>query len=603
MLVRSSLVIAGLVGGAGVFLNCGSTPPNLFDVGSDGGTDGSGDEAIDPLLGGDSGGGDGGGITLGCSGDLRNVIDGNGAVQQQCGNTEGCAGGKCIGACDAAGFSKGSVGCDYVVATPGFYANILPPCFAVFIANNWPIDVPITVDRGGKTYPVSAFGRIAQAGTPATSWAPIPAGGVPPGKVGILFMDDDPNSVNGGPLTCPIPPAIRQQYGTAVTGSGQGPVTGRGQAWHISTGYPVTAYDIYPYGGASSYLPSAELLIPSTAWGTNYFGIVPLRGAQQPQWGQLVASQNGTVVTVLPNVPLPSGTNVSGAPANTQTKYTLNAGEFIQWQESNEMSGTILQSNNPIAFTGGQGYDCYSSMTSSGGGCDSAHQQIMPISAFGFEYAIPPYFTRRADNQEESIPYRFVGAQKGTTLTYSPQVPGAPKTLTQGQVVDFEVTGPFVVTAQDNNHPFYVGQVMTGCNVTGGGKGGCLGDEEFVNILPPAQFLNKYVFFTDPTYATSNLVFTRVKNANGFADVTLDCAGVLKGWKPLGANGKYEITNIDLVRDKVPNGKCDNGPHQASSAGPFGIMVWGLDTYSSYAYPAGGNIAPINTIVVQPVPN
>ena len=71
-------------------------------------------------------------------------------------------------------------------------------------------------------------------------------------------------------------------------------------------------------------------------------------------------------------------------------------------------------------------------------------------------------------------------------------------------MVDFQATGPFVVKSQDDNHPFYVGQVMTGCNVTGGGRGGCLGDEEYVNILAPAQFLTKYVFFSDPTYATTN---------------------------------------------------------------------------------------------------
>ncbi len=603
-MVRSSLVGVVVVCAAGLFFACGSTNPNLFDDTLDGGSDSAAtDDSGDPFKSGDATG-EATTITLGCSGDLRNVIDANGVVQQQCPPDQGCAGGTCIPACEAASQSKGSVGCDYVVATPSFYANIKPPCFAVFVANNWPVDVVINVSRGGKSYPVGSFGRIAAAATPATSWAAVPSSGLPPGKVAVLFMSHDPNSVNGGPLTCPIAPAISQDFGTAITGSGQGSqTTGRGQAWHITTSYPVTAYDILPYGGASSYLPSAELLIPSTAWGTNYFGIVPLRGNAQPQWGQILASQNGTTVTVLASVALPSGTNVAAAPANVATKYNLNAGEYIQWQESNEMSGTIIQANNPVAFTGGQGYDCYSSSTSTGGGCDSAHQQIMPISAFGSEYAIPPYFTRRADNQEEAIPYRFVGAQKGTTLTYSPQVPGAPKTLSQGQVVDFEATGPFVVKAQDNNHPFYVGQIMTGCSVTGGGKGGCLGDEEYVNILPPAQFLNKYVFFTDPTYATSNLVFTRVKTGSGFQDVTLDCAGTLKGWKPVGSTGQYEVTNIDLVRDKAPNGKCDNGPHNASSAGPFGIMVWGLDTYSSYAYPAGGNIAPINTIVVQPVPN
>jgi hypothetical protein len=197
----------------------------------------------------------------------------------------------------------------------------------------------------------------------------------------------------------------------------------------------------------------------------------------------------------------------------------------------------------------------------------------------------------------------------GTTLTYDPAVAGAPTTLASGQVVDFETTSAFVVTSQDSSHPFYVAQLMTGEGVTGGSRPGCmppatdgcpLGDEEYVNVLAPAQFLSRYVFFTDPTYATTNLVLLRQAGTNGFADVTLDCAGVLTGWVPVGTSGKYEMTNIDLVRGAVPNGTCNNGPHVATSTSTFGVVVWGLDSFSSYAYPAGGNIAPINPVSVTP---
>src|SRR5262249_4640242 len=136
---------------------------------------------------------------------------------------------------------------------------------------------------------------------------------------------------------------------------------------------------------------------------------------------------------------------------------------------------------------------------------------------------------------------------------------------------------------------------------SGGGWTCCLGDEEFVALEPPAQWLPKYVFFTDPTYTTTNLVVVRAKTATGFKDVDVDCAGSLAGWKPIGASGSYEITNLDLVRG-APNGACTNGGHVAKSDGAFGLMVWGLDWYSSYAYPAGGNFAPINGVSVPTIP-
>lgn len=586
-LARAVSFVALASAAVGLSVACGSEPrtfaeTNPTDPGSSSGSGFGGDAAAQR--------------DLTCSGDLTSVVDKNtGFVVTTCPPDQGCAGGACVPACDAAKASRGSIGCDYVVATPSFYPQIAPPCFAVFLANNWSKPVKVQVARGGQTFDVSAFGRIATTGQPEAQWPAVPADGIPTGKVAVLFMSSDPSSANATPLTCPVAPAVNA--GTAVAG------TGRGQAWHITTDAPVTAYDILPYGGASSYLPSAELLLPTTAWGTNYYGIVPPKGQQGPQWGQVVASSDGTSVKVLANVQLPGGTNVQSAPKGATTTYTLNAGEYIQWQDASEMSGTVLQADKPIAFVGGNGYDCYRSQTSSTGGCDSAHQQVAPVSALGSAYVGAAYLTRRAGGQPESIPYRLVAAVDGTSLTYDPPLQGVPIQVNAGQTLDFEAVGSFVVKSQDDKHPFHLGQVMPGCGVAGGSKGGgCLGDDEYVNLFPPAQFLSRYVFFTDPTYKTTNLVFVRAKVSGAFQDVNLDCAGVLTGWRPVGASGEYEQTEIDLVRDGKPSGSCNNGPHVAESKGAFGLMVWGLDEYASYAYPAGGNVAPINAVVVPAVP-
>ena len=174
--------------------------------------------------------------------------------------------------------------------------------------------------------------------------------------------------------------------------------------------------------------------------------------------------------------------------------------------------------------------------------------------------------------------------------------------------MEFEATGAFTITSQDDMHPFYLGQYMTGCQTMGGnrsgavdstGFGACLGDEEYVNILPPAQWLSSYVFFTDPTYTTTNLVVTRKAGTTGFQDVTIDCLGVISGWQPVPGSSQYEVTNVDLQRI-TPVGTCTNGRHTASSSGAFNIMVWGLADYASYAYPAGGNVGKINPVVVIP---
>ena len=91
----------------------------------------------------------------------------------------------------------------------------------------------------------------------------------------------------------------------------------------------------------------------------------------------------------------------------------------------------------------------------------------------------------------------------------------------------------------------------------------------------------------------------RASSAGTFADVTIDCIGTVGGWQDVGTSGIYQVTNVDLQRATVPVGSCENGGHVGTSAAPFGLVVWGLDEFASYAYPAGGDIAAINPVVVS----
>lgn len=605
--MRTSFLLASFV----VTAACSATPTNPSGgnggTGNNAGNGGSGNVGNfggdGGLLLGGFGGGTGGGTEVGCSADLQSVVDGMGNVIQQCPSDQGCSGGQCVAACQAAADSKGTVGCDYLVATPHFYTGIAPPCFAVFLANNWSKDAAVTVKYQGNTYDMTQFGRIPDGTDNAAGWAPVPATGIPPGQVAVLFLSHDPSSFNASPLTCPVQPAISQGGGTAVSHfSGSGTGSGLGNAWSIVTDVPVSAYDILPFGGAASYLPSAELLYPTTAWGTNYIAVLP-KDSAGPPWGQIVAKEDNTTVTILSTTSLSGNGQIPSVGPNGTATFVLNAGEFAQWEHGVEMTGSILQSDKPISFTGGNGYICYSSATSNGGGCDSGHQQIPPVNALGSEYVGAPYATRMQGNQPESVPYRVVGGVDGTVLTYDPPVPGAPTVINSGQRVDFEAYGAFRVFAQDNDHPFYLGEIMTGCNVNSPLDPTGLGDEEYVNLLPPAQFLNKYVFFTDTTYPTTNLTVVRKKTDAGFQDVNVACYGNVGGWQDVGSSGDFQIAQIYLVNGGIGSGACKNGPQSASSNGPFGIMVWGLSTYASYGYPAGGNVATINTIVIPPVPN
>ena len=184
-------------------------------------------------------------------------------------------------------------------------------------------------------------------------------------------------------------------------------------------------------------------------------------------------------------------------------------------------------------------------------------------------------------------------------------------TIDSGKMVMFDASGPFLVRSQDDKHPFFFASYMTSCTVPGLAPPlGCAGDPEFVNVIPPDQYLASYIFFTDPTYPETNLVFVRKKASDGsFKDVQLDCIGALSGWQAV--NADYEYTRVDLIKGNFEKqGKCDNGRHEATSAARFGLTVWGWgsDITSSfqtravsYAYPAGASVQPINDVVVPAV--
>jgi hypothetical protein len=378
------------------------------------------------------------------------------------------------------------------------------------------------------------------------------------------------------------------------------------------------AYDIFPFGGGQSAVTSATLLVPTSAWDVNYIAVNPYEKDHAVSVAQnfleIVATQPATTVTIRPVQPIAGGTWVQPAQTGKPTKYLLaNPGDYIQFTQDAQLTGSPILADKPVGVWGGA--TCLNIDVNTCC-CDSAHQELFPVHTLGHEYVAARYRDRYG-GEHESTPWRLVGAVAGTTLTYDPAAPaGAPSTLTEGQLAEFSTTDPFVVRSQDAQHPFYMSGHMTGALTLQGGSG-ARGDPEFVNVIPPAQYLSSYVFFTDPTYPETNLVVVRTKGPTGFSDVGLDCVGNLEGWLPVGSSGMYEYARIDLSTGNFlgVNG-CSTGRHEMHSALPFGVTVWGWGSeatgglgqgdpgtyseYVSYAYPAGASAQAINTVVVPP---
>jgi len=545
--------------------------------------------------------------TVRCSRDLKRVLrhgcDGTEEVVAECGPDRGCGEGACIDACKSAELSKGSIGCSFATLPPdGTIGNRAPAsgsCFAALIANVWDRPAKLDamlgadpIDIGSSTYYVNNDGSNVSY--------PRAGGAIAPGKVAVVFLANSPPA----DVPCPdaVVPALREDpisHGTSRT-----------RAFRLTSDVPVSAYSIWPYGGAGSFYPTATLLLPVSAWDNNYVTVSAWTrgtahgGAGQP-FIQIVASEENTEVRMRPSVNIIGGSGVPGVIQGQTQTWVLGRGEVLQIKQPQDPSGSQIETSKPVGLFGGS--DC-ANIPFNECCCDTTQQQIPAVTQWGSAYALVPYrprtdFGEGTTSARELVPWRFVGAADGTTLTYDPARPlGAPEALEAGQVVTFMSRELVAVRSQDAEHAFHASMFMTGPGPT---PPRTLGDPEFVNVVPSEQFLDRYIFFVDHTYPETTLTLVRRKTGTGFRPVFLECAGEVTDFKPLGVGGEYEFAWVYLTKSGVPKrfdgGTCGYGRHEAHSDGPFSVHVWGTGTHASYGYAGGQGSRPLNSIKGPPV--
>ncbi len=541
----------------------------------------------------DSGDDDGPPACPRCTPDNTGYIDCEGN-QFDCPIDMACGNGACADPCLAAERNHSSVGCDYYGVDMD--AAMGPPqdaCYAMFVANVSRAPARMTMDWNGQTIDLGRWAKIPVGqGQSLTYTAYNPATGLAPGQVAILFLAYAPGFGN---VACPA--AIG---GAAIGTEAQISGPGFGSAFHLTTDQPVVAYQMLPYGGGAAAATGASLLLPTSAWGTNYVAVSaydqpapPIPIAMGPSYN-IVAKEDATMVTMRPNAAIAGGGGLPAGAAGQPYTFMLNRGQYAQITQATPLSGSPIEANKPIGVFGG--HQIMSIDRCCG---DHGEQMLAPVRALGSEYVAAPH----ADRKPSADPrvYRIIGAVDGTQLTYEPANTG-PATVNLGQLHEIRTNGPFVVRSQDPDHPFLMFTYMTGSGEQG--EGGW-GDPDFVRLVPPLQYLSHYVFFTDPTYPFTVLTVVRRKKDGAFADVTLDClSGPVGPWQSVGSGGDFEIAYVKLVDHFTGQNGCNNGVRTMDSQAPFGVWVWGWgseDTstgWVSYGYPAGEAVLPINDVIV-----
>jgi hypothetical protein len=519
----------------------------------------------------------------------------------------------CINPClDSLGQDT-SNGCEFYPLEVDVTPTAAGACFAVYIVNQWKSGEParIQVDRGGTVLPVETFARIPTGTGTNITYAPYSTqAGLAKDQVAILFLSRDPAALNDqNPIDPRVLASCPPGITPAVVGDAATHGTGRGTAFHVKTNVPVVAYQIFPYGGGRARITAATLLLPTNVWDTNYVAVnsYPLPTVTAGDGNGLtlaiIGQADGTTVNIRPTADITAGGGLVAATANVTQSYTVNKGEYLQFTQVAELTGSAIKSDKPVAVIGGS---TLMDVPLGRDRADHAEQMLPPVKTLGSEYVAVRYRSRGTDPDsgtgEESVPWRIVGVVDGTSLSYSPAAPpGAPSILNARQVIEFWSPNPFIVWSQDASHPFYLAAYMTGGRpFPAWDDAGGEGDAEFVNVVSPAQYLSHYTFFTDPTYPETNLVVIRKRDpvTSLFPDITLDCAGTLTGWTPISDTRNalawpYEYTRIDLSSgDFQGQNGCNNGVHTMSGSftsldsgdviPSFGLTVWGFGNTTTW---------------------
>ena len=547
---------------------------------------------------------------LQCSLDGRAVIQTcTGEVVATCPTELACGEGVCQEPCKAAAADRRSDGCEFFFQSPRFAMKQDFPqsCHAVFVVNTSTLPADIALEFDGESLDVS---RSLYRTNPGQETLIPHTGALAPGESAILFVADRSPDVPERPGDSRAPCPVGVIAASYVDGTPNG--NGFGKAFRLATNVPVAATSIYPFGGATSFLPSATLLLPVPTWSTQH---VIVNAWEVSRLGvpsaHIIASEDGTEVTILPKKDIADGAGIVGALAGKAVTYTLARGQILQLAQSQELSGSLVSSTKPTTIFGS--HSC-AHVPTTGGACDTLHQQIPGYEHWGSEYVGVGY-RPRLGNEHELVGYRIVAARDGTQLDYDPvKPPGAPVTMSAGEVAFFaHGTGDaFVVRTQDPDHPIYLGMYMSGADQsfagpTGGDSSfGGLGDPEFVNVVPAGQYLSSYSLYADPTYRNTSLVVVRAKTRGKFHDVALECAGNITGFQPVGNRGEYEFARVDLGTNGKPGqtsdaGVCQLGLHRMRSEGAFTATLWGWDRYASYAYPGGLAQRKLVSIPLDPI--
>jgi len=531
------------------------------------------------------------------------------------GKGEACRGGTCKNLCNEANAQHSNIGCEYWAAdldnaNISASLNAASQQYAIVISNSEPdvvTTVPLDADDAAPGQPADL--RVVANAT-------IPAGSLEVFKLG-------PREVDGS------------ADGTFNTGTGTALTR---HAYRVRSTMPIVAYQFNPLENLNVFSNDASQLLPVSALATSDYIVVG--------WPQTIAtssnpSQNfgvdlrafvaivatrpdthvhiATTARVVAGGPLPSGLDKgSSADVTLQPFEVLNleSGEF-----GADFTGTALSADQPVAvFPGSEASDApmFTSLADRFCCADHLEDQLPPIRTAGKAWALSRMPNRSkavaaagADigTVDEPEYFRVLAVAQGTThFKTTLPAPEDAFDLPQGQDLVLVAHQDFLLTA---SQAAIVMDVQASQDAAGVPRGLPGGDPSITYVAPIEQWRGDYVLLTPDKYNFDYLVISAPAGAHVYLDgLVLDASiceiapgdGLTAAERGtpnppyLAYRCQLSFPQIDpnkTAPDNVLPGKQNDGVHHVQADEPVGVVVYGFDSYVSYAYAGGTDLKEI----------
>ncbi len=409
----------------------------------------------------------------------------------------------------------------------------------------------------------------------------------------------------------------------------------RAAAYHLVSTLPVTVYQFNPLeyqqgSGLSrinSFTNDASLLLPTHAMTGNYIvmsrptdqmralyrtflpphtlagditqsspgfftlvGVTDASSVQITFTSHVTASTDGAVRAFAPGesgtftlgrgdvLQISSGTPRTCAESGSTDMgaVTLASGDYnVEYRycttgDTYDLTGTIIRSTSPLALIGG--HNC-ARVPTNRWACDHLEEVVFPLETWGTNALV---VTTEPLHSEPNV-IRILSGDDGNAIAFDPPSIHAGVSLNRGQFIEFEASQSFRASGSGSISvaQFLVGQDYAGFGTAAAGDNG---DPSQSLAIPVEQYRTSYTFLAPMSYAIS---FVGVSAPTG-AQVILD-GSPIAGLTPVGGTG-YDTANVSIT----------GGVHSMTSSSPFGVVVYGFGSYTSYMYPGGLDLQRIN---------